>query len=74
MGGSFTPEQVAGMFRNEWQVWTGICIQNFIKRLILKKDAYLKPENLIGPVLVPGRPLFNNPPQLYIGKVVVDAK
>ncbi len=26
MGGSFRPEQVAGLFRNQWQVWAGICI------------------------------------------------
>ncbi len=24
MGGNFAPEQVAGIFRNEWQVWAGI--------------------------------------------------
>ena len=27
MGGRFNPESVATLFRNGWQVWTGICIR-----------------------------------------------
>ncbi len=41
MGGNFAPEQVAGIFRNEWQVWAGIRTREDLQK---KAETGLKNE------------------------------
>jgi hypothetical protein len=47
-----------------------IDLDNFVARLSAGRIAFLADRVLIGPIHVPGKPLFPNPPPLYIGKAV----
>jgi len=64
MGGRFNPESVATLFRNGWQVWTGIC--NTSIDLISSADQYKKVINfpyyfksIVDNGLTPGFNIFN---------------
>lgn len=42
----------------------------FVRRIARQPDLTHATGSLIGPILVPGAPLFDSPPALYIGKIV----
>jgi hypothetical protein len=46
----------------------------FVKRMTRGAIASLAPGRLVGPITVPGAPLFRSPPPLYMGKAVRDLR
>lgn len=52
----------------------GVDLDLFVRRLTAGRAQHVTPGQLMGPIRIPGSPLFSDAPDLYIGKIVSNCR